>query len=154
MALSVPHLSTTWDRTLPNPASLLANGIESRRSSSLLQHHISSDQFLTPAVNESSRRNTVPCITRSENDRDHLYNEQEYLKHCQESSMSGESPTESSPECASPPETSSGYCLCIPDPKIPRPRNGWLNADKDCLSLKLTWPKLSFCTVKTNMPML
>ncbi|KAK5099981.1 slightly ste11-like protein [Lithohypha guttulata] len=40
--------------------------------------------------------------------------------------MSAESPTESSSEGTSPPETSSGYCLCVPDPKIPRPRNAFI----------------------------
>ncbi|KAK5100070.1 putative alpha-1,6-mannosyltransferase mnn11 [Exophiala xenobiotica] len=120
MALSVPPPQTTWDRTLPNPAALLSNGIDPRRSSSLLQHHISSDQFLAPAADESGRRSTLPCLPRPENDETI-----EELRQRQGSVMSGEEATESSSEGTSPPE-SSGFCLCVPEPKIPRPRNAFI----------------------------
>lgn len=153
MALSVPSY-TSRDRTLPNPAELLPNGIDPRRSLSLLQHHIASlstDQFAIPPTADSTRRNTVTDLGSSEPDRDA---EHIYMNERQDSIMSGDSPTESCSDGTSPPETSSGYCLCVPDPKIPRPRNGELNktpgARMRCL---LMWPKLSFFIAKTSMPM-
>lgn len=123
MALSIPPY-TSRDRTLPNPAELLPNGIDPRRSSSLLQHHIASlspDQFVIQATAGSARRNTVADLPTAEHDRDAGII---YRSERQDSIMSGESPTESCSDGTSPPETSSGYCLCAPDPKIPRPRNG------------------------------
>ncbi|KAK5949961.1 slightly ste11-like protein [Knufia fluminis] len=39
--------------------------------------------------------------------------------------MSGEEITDSSSEGTSPPEA-SGFCLCVPEPKIPRPRNAFI----------------------------
>ena len=120
MALSMPPPHTTWDRTLPNPASLLPSGVDSRRSSSLLQHRISTDHFLAPVCDESGRRNTVHCLPRPDNKKDH----EEYVRQCQEPAMSGEAAREASSEGTSPSESASEYCLCVPDPKIPRPRNG------------------------------
>lgn len=118
---------TSRDRTLPNPAELLPNGIDPRRSSSILRHHIASlspDQFAILPTTDSTRRNTVANFPNSEHDRD---TEHVYMIERQDSIMSGESPAESCSEGASPPETSSEYCLCAPDPKIPRPRNGESN---------------------------
>jgi len=149
MALSVPPPQNTWDRTLPNPAALLSNGIHPRRSSSLLQHHISSDQFLAPAADESGRRSTLLCLPRPENDET-----REELRQRQASVMSGEETTESSSEGTSPPE-SSGFCLCVPEPKIPRPRNGKpSDAQRAAFVVTDSWSKLSYCTGNISTPRL
>lgn len=124
MALSLPAPPSAWDRTLPNPASLLPNGRDARRSSSLLQHHISSDQFSTPAAGESVIKSTFPYGSQCEHEAGHPDVEHEVLRQRQESIMSAESSAESVCEEIHTPDASAGYCLCIPDPKIPRPRNG------------------------------
>jgi len=148
MALSVPPPQNSWDRTLPNPAALLSNAIDPRRSSSLLQHHISSDHFLTPAANESGRRSTLPCLPRLENDET-----REVLRQRQHSVMSTEETTEtteSSSEGTSPAE-SSGLCLCVPEPKIPRPRNGKpRDVQKAAFVVTDRWSKRLFCIVSTS----
>lgn len=124
MALSATPPYTTFDRTLPKPIPLLPNGTDARRSSSLLQHHISSDQFLTPAADESGRRNTVPCLPRPGIEASNHQADDELVRHRQASVMSGGSNADCSSDDTSPPEGASGYCLCVRDPKIPRPRNG------------------------------
>ena len=148
MALSVP-LHTTRDRTLPNPAELLPNGIDPRRSSSLLQHHISSlstDKFANPNTPSSARRSSVADVIRPENEGGIT---DVYMRQRQDSIMSGESPTESSSDDTSPTEGSSGYCLCVPDPKIPRPRNGELYDNSFDFSL-LCWCDPSFYFVPSK----
>lgn len=153
MALSAPPPYSAFDRTLPKPSAMLPNATEARRSSSLLQHHISSGQFLAPVSDESGRRSTVSCLPRLALERETVHTEYELVNHRQASIMSAESPTESSSEGTSPPETSSGYCLCVPDPKIPRPRNGKF-CGSSTLSLLLTWSKLLFSTARASMPRL
>lgn len=130
MALSVPHPPhTTWDRTLPNPAALLPNGAEPRRTSSLLQHHISSNHFTTPAADETGRHTTVPYIAplnEIDKTRAQVHGEQSFTRQRQDSAMSEDSITDISSEGTGPTENPPGYCLCVPEPKIPRPRNGKL----------------------------
>lgn len=126
MALSVHSSShATWDRTLPNPAALRPNGAEPRRSSSLLQHHISSAQFMTPAADESGRHASVPYTSpmkASEKEQDQ--EEHPRVRQRQDSAISDDSMTDFSSEEPGPAENPPGYCLCVPEPKIPRPRNG------------------------------
>lgn len=153
MALSANAPYTTFDRTLPKPIPLLPNGTDARRSSSLLQHHISSDQFLTPAADESGRRNTVLCLPRLGLEAEKHPADHELVRQRQVSIMSGGSNADSSSDDTSPAEGPSGYCLCVRDPKIPRPRNGELRG-KYPLSLSLTWSELSFYTASLNMPKL
>ena len=132
MALSVPHPPhTTWDRTLPNPAALLPNGAEPRRTSSLLQHRISSDPFMAPAADETGRHTNVPYIAPlNEIDKVQaqvqVHGEQGFARQRQDSAMSEDSITDVSSESTGPTENPPGYCLCVPEPKIPRPRNGEL----------------------------
>lgn len=126
MALSVHPTHATWDRTLPNPAALLPNGAEPRKSSSLLQHHISSDQFLTPAADETARHALVHYDSPMKGiEKDQVRSEQSYIRQRQGSAISEDSMTDISSEDTVPTENPApGYCLCVPEPKIPRPRNG------------------------------
>lgn len=129
MALSVhPPPHATWDRTLPNPATLLPNGAEPRRSSSLLQHHIFSDQFMTPAADEAGRHAAIKYDSPMKGaNKDTAHDDQAYIRQRQDSAVSEDSMTDISSEDTAPVENTPGYCLCVPEPKIPRPRNGEFN---------------------------
>lgn len=145
MALSVPPPShTPWDRTLPNPAALMPTGAEVRRSSSLLQHHISSDQFTTPAADETGRGKHLPCIPPLNvlgKDRARAVDEEDG-KQRQGSNISEDSMTDISSEDLSPVGNPTGYCLCVPEPKIPRPRNGEFDPPNIRFRRALTCPSV------------
>ncbi len=137
--------SFSWDRVLPAPSALLnvnANDLLLRRSSSLLQHHLLPSKHLPESPRD--RRSTVPSIAYQVNTRINPINpiplraSQEFFTSGElatgpltrkraASLMADESETrETSPATThdSNPETTNQFCLCQPDPKIPRPRNG------------------------------
>jgi HMG box factor, other len=145
MTASIPNHSLPWDRVLPAPHALLnghANDLLHRRNSSLLQHHLVSSKDLLDGSKD--RRSTVPSIS---------YHVEPIItpipsiqpRGSQDSSASDQSvqgpltrkraaplmAVESSTREPSPAttqdsvsEASNQFCLCQPDPKIPRPRNG------------------------------
>lgn len=128
MAVSVHPSNVTWYRTLPNPAAHLRNGAEPRRSSSLLQHHISSHEFTTPAADETGKHAAISYSPpMNEAQKVQSDGEQAYSRQRQHSAVSEDSMTEFSSEDTGPIENPPGYCLCTPEPKIPRPRNGEFN---------------------------
>lgn len=145
MTTPMPDHSFSWDRVLPAPSALLngnANDILPRRSSSLLQHHLFSSKHLPESPRD--RRSTVPSIAYQVNTRinpippipfgaSHDFSSSGELetgsltRKRAASLMADESETrETSPATThdSNPETTNQFCLCQPDPKIPRPRNG------------------------------
>lgn len=106
----------SWDRTLPDPASL-TNGIvrNPRRSSSLSAHQINSTRFLAPVIADLEKRNELPPIAAVSDERRD--------PDVQARSDSGMSDGEGS-DSPSPSDNPSGFCLCQPERKVPRPRNG------------------------------
>ena len=147
MSLSIPDDSISWNRILPKPTALLHDHFNDpfpRRNSSLLQHHITSDTFLKAVSDDSpGRRITVPSISYSATPKSEppiqcllnnsadsastLYaNEGQVGRKRNGSLMENESePRDPSPLTQHPSEEAGNqFCLCQPDPKIPRPRNG------------------------------
>lgn len=141
----MPNHSLSWDRVLPAPHALLngnANDLLPRRSSSLLQHHLFSSEDLLECPKD--RRSTVPSISYHVDptinpisqftQRDSLDSSASdqpapgpLTRKRAASLMADESTTrEASPAATqdSISETTNQFCLCQPDPKIPRPRNG------------------------------
>ena len=145
MTLSMPDPSISWDRTLPRLSAFLQNishdPFATSRGSSLLQHHIVSDRLSRDFIDSASRRSTVPCIAYQQGppdpqgvepvldprntvtgngaDAEHLTKKRPASHMAEETRSSEASP--SSPSAA---EGANQFCLCQPDPKIPRPRNG------------------------------
>ena len=148
MTLFMPDPSSSWDRTLPKPSGILQNipaGTLARRSSSLLQHHLVSREPQEVLSSDVGRRSTVPCISYHERRSSvpegaqmrtvdsssgepasyqsaplGTLTRKRDASHMADESLSG-------PESPSSPITGDGakeFCLCQPDPKIPRPRNG------------------------------
>ena len=144
MSVSIPHSSSPWDRVLPRPVTslhdLMSGGFPSR-SSSLLQHHITSDRSTREHSDDSvTRRSTVPSIAYHEpaltfqrdgrslgeqdcvglvDSSDGMVTRKRAASH-----MDGD-PREPSPLSQSSHEASAEqFCLCRPESKIPRPRNG------------------------------
>lgn len=126
MALSTSKAPSAWDRTLPIPPGLHSRDVQDvRRNSSLLQHHISSDQLLSPAAHDAKRRSIIAYSSSApKHEQDKLTGEDDRSTRRSVSVMSSESMTTSSSDGLASHELSSGYCLCKPDPHVPRPRNG------------------------------
>lgn len=141
----MPNPSLSWDRVLPAPHALLngnVNDLHPRRSSSLLQHHLFSSKDLLESPKD--RRSTVPSISYQV-DPKITPNPRIPPRGSLDSSASDQSATgpltrkpaallmaddsktrETSPATTqdSNSEATNQFCLCQPDPKIPRPRNG------------------------------
>ncbi|KAF7511998.1 hypothetical protein GJ744_002711 [Endocarpon pusillum] len=139
----------SWDRVLPAPSALLnanAKDLLPTRSSSLLQHHLFSPKHLPQPESPRDRRSTVPSIAYQVNTRINPIPSIP-LRAPQDLSASGEraigsvtrkraaslmadepEARETSPATThdSNPETTNQFCLCQPDPKIPRPRNAFI----------------------------
>lgn len=146
MTASRPNPSLSWDRVLPAPDALLngsSKDVLPRRSSSLLQHHLFSSKDRLEG--QKDRRSTVPSISYQVDSRtspvppippprcplDISHPTQlatgALTRKRAASLMADEStPRETSPAATqgSIPESTNQFCLCQPDPKIPRPRNG------------------------------
>jgi HMG box factor len=149
MTLSMPDPSSAWDRTLPKPDAILqslSEGTFARRGSSLLQHHLVTRSLSQDILEgDLGRRSTVPCISYHERrpsvvngGRTRMINSIPYdpsllpppvlgplTRKRNASDMAEESLTGSkSPTSPIAGEGVKEFCLCQPDPKIPRPRNG------------------------------
>jgi len=151
MTASMPKPSLSWDRVLPAPHALLngnADEILPRRSSSLLQHHLFSSKDLLDSSRD--RRSTVPSIAYQVNPSNSTVCPalslaaqdfpvaRDFSAASQPASgpltrkraatlMADEAKSrETSPATThdSISEATNQFCLCQPDPKIPRPRNG------------------------------
>lgn len=144
MTLSVSSHSSLWDRTLPMPmpTTQLVLDRYPRRNFSLLQHHITSNQGLDVGQTEPGyiRRNTVSCIplTQTLSNRPQSRDAVDGHVAISETSdslgpisrkrnasvMSTETASRSTSPSSTSPTEGSQFCLCQPEPKIPRPRNG------------------------------
>src|SRR2546421_3973593 len=143
MSISLPESFVSWYRVLPKPTALLhdhSNDPFLRRNSSPLQHHISSDKpFKAASDTVAERRITVPSIAYNDIPRPSvpvrspLRNSIVPIRgasadECPGTRKRTASLMEDSPrsrDLSPQPELSqSKFCLCQPDPKIPRPRNG------------------------------
>jgi hypothetical protein len=145
MTASMPKPSLSWNRVLPAPHALLNGNADdklSRRSSSLLQHHLFSSRDLVDSSRD--RRSTVPSISYQLNPSNSTISPapslaaQDFTTASQPVSgpltrkraaslMADEAKSrETSPATTheSISEATNQFCLCQPDPKIPRPRNG------------------------------
>jgi len=119
----MPDPPPSWDRILPKPLALQSNGPVDPfggRPSSLLQPPRERDRFL------SGRPNS--CRVQGVASGEHASNAPEIETLSRKRTVSvmageGSSPS-SSPNGTSPPKPAGWFCLCQPDPKIPRPRNG------------------------------
>ena len=143
MSISIPEPSISWYRVLPKPTALLHDHFNdpfSRRNSSLLQHHISSDNsFKAASDTTAGRRITVPSIAYSEPPRSSppshspvrtsivsigtAYADEGPVTRKRAASLM-EDDSQSRDQSPHNEEAGNQYCLCQPDPKIPRPRNG------------------------------
>lgn len=143
----MPDQSFSWNRVLPKPTALLYDHFNDpfgRRNSSLLQHHIIADKSSGTTSDDSvGRRITVPSIAysatpRSEAPIQYLVNHSSeptstiYTNDGPVSRKRNSSLMEDESESRDPSpltqnhseEAGNQFCLCQPDPKIPRPRNG------------------------------
>lgn len=143
MSISIPGPSISWYRVLPKPPALLHEHFNDpfpRRNSSLLQHHITSDKsFESVSDSIAGRRITVPSIAYSEIPRSSpridsparnsivsigsAYTGDAPVSRKRTASLMEDGPHSRDPSPHSE-EASNQFCLCQPDPKIPRPRNG------------------------------
>lgn len=149
MTLSMPDPSSAWARTLPKPDAILQNlpeGIFSRRGYSVSQHHLVT-RSLSPEILESDlgRRSTLPSISYHESHpsgvnvgQTRMIDSISYdpallpatalgpLTRKRDASDMAEDSHSGSKSPSSPiaGEGVKEFCLCQPDPKIPRPRNG------------------------------
>lgn len=144
MAISIHSPQSLWDRTLPKPSFLLPDVFHEaipRRTSSLLQHHVVGDSLPNADAaysDDYGRRSTVPYIPATRDlkqvafrapidDANIVYPEsQESLTKKRTSSVMSADDASIASSPASPTEGSNQFCLCQPEPKIPRPRNGRL----------------------------
>jgi HMG box factor len=149
MSISIPGPSIPWYRVLPKPPTLLHEHFNDpfpRRNSSLLQHHITSDKsFGSVSDSIAGRRITIPSIAYSEIPRPSPRIDSPVRNSTVSigSDYTGDAPvsrkrTASLMEDGRDPsphseETSNQFCLCQPDPKIPRPRNGTCSFPFICL---------------------
>ena len=168
MSLSVPEPSISWYRVLPKPTALLHDHFHdpfAAQNNSLLHHHIASHKSSKAPSNTSpGRRITVPSIAYSEipksslsihsPPRDSLVpignaytDECPVIRKRTASLMEGDV---QSPDRSSQKEQSGNqFCLCQPDPKIPRPRNGMCFCL--CLAIQLLHAKCGLVRQKICM---
>ena len=151
MTASMPSRSSSfWNRVLPAPPALLdgRNATESfpRRSCSLFPPQLSSPSNHEPQDSKERRStisnasngrrtsiaNVTPCVESSfrlldTSSRSEQRNTADFNRKRAASLMAADSRSrESSPTISrkSVSSNSDHFCLCQPDPKIPRPRNG------------------------------
>ena len=148
MTLSTPDSSISWNRVLPKPSALLDDQLSDpfvRRNSSILQQNLTWDKFPRERVEISSgRRSTVPSICyrgtpasippdqsspREPKNSPESPDEGPLTRKRTASLMEDKSNRSSSAAIEQIGEPASHFCLCQPDPKIPRPRNGTSSTD-------------------------
>jgi hypothetical protein len=162
MSLSIPEPSISWYRVLPKPTALLHDHFHDPfaiQNSSLLQHHITSHKHSkAPSNTSSERRITVPSIAYSEIPksspsirsplRDSLvsignaYTDEGPVTRKRTASLM-EGDVQSPDRSSHKEESGHQFCLCQPDPKIPRPRNGMCFCL--CLAIQLLHAKCGSC---------
>ena len=149
MTLSISNQPSPWHRTthLPKRPSLLSDATidpfsqRVTRSASLFEHHIVRSPLEHPHLEDNGRRSTVPYLPHLvdgqhlqppppppqvlihpsiEDPHDPLNRKRKASDMAEKEESGSSSPNSTGP----PPEAGSGYCLCQPEPKIPRPRNG------------------------------
>ena len=143
MSISIPDPTISWYRVLPKPLALRNDHFNdpfSKCNSSLLQHHITSDKSLTAASDiTAGRRITVPSIAYTEipssSSPSHspartsivsigsAYTDEGQVARKRAASLM-EDNSQSRDQSPQNEDSANQYCLCQPDPKIPRPRNG------------------------------
>lgn len=136
--------SISWNRVLPKPPALYhLDDSPDRRSLPLFQHHIVPiGEPTRPPDPTRDRRNTIhglspghrPSSSPTISSFYRAYPVQVHddliicpvtRKRAASLMADGSSPREGSPESEnSNPEPTNQFCLCQPEPKIPRPRNG------------------------------
>lgn len=147
MTLSISDQPSQWRRLSDNPKrlSLLSDATidpfpqRVTRSASLLEHHIVRDSPLDHSRSaDDGRRSTVPFLPYRASPRgpephplhDHPYHEHDLeeaydLSRKRKASIMADQPSgSSSPASVGQPDGQTQFCLCQPEPKIPRPRNG------------------------------
>ena len=147
MTLSISDQPSQWRRLSDNPKrlSLLSDATidpfpqRVTRSASLLEHHIVRDTPLDQArVADDGRRSTVPFLPYRASplgaDLHHSHGHPHYepdfeeaydLSRKRKASIMADQPSgSSSPASVGQPDGQTQFCLCQPEPKIPRPRNG------------------------------
>lgn len=160
MTLSISDQPSQWRRVTDSKRlSLLSDATidpfpqRVTRSASLLDHHIVSDSQLNPFRRpEYGRRDTVPFLPfrpspLAHNERrpppDPIYVPDDYedldeLNRKRSFSDMADQPSgSSSPASVGQVDGQTQFCLCQPEPKIPRPRNGE----------QITSPTLLHCTL-------
>lgn len=133
--------SISWNRVLPRPPGFYhLDDHSGEQSHSLFPHHlVSIGEPTNPSSIRQDRRNTIHNATTRDRPpiapffRAYPINAYSDLlpgpltrKRAASLMAEGSSPREASPASTSNsnPEITSQFCLCQPDPKIPRPRNG------------------------------
>ena len=141
MTLSISNEPSPWHRTtthLPKPkrASLLSDATidpfpqRVTRSASLLEHHIVRGPYEPTQPEENGRRRSLAYLPEHRLPPPGLVLpsiEDPYDpsgRKRKASDMSEKEDGSSSPNSTGQPPEAQGYCLCQPEPKIPRPRNG------------------------------
>jgi len=150
MTLSMPEHPALWERTLPKPTALLSGaGHEhfARRGSSFLPCQASSATYVDNGLIElNGRRSTVPYVSfRSRSRGSPQLGQGSVVEEKQLDVQAETGPSllirkrtasimaeehasnSSSPTSTSATESANHYCLCQPEAKIPRPRNGESN---------------------------
>lgn len=140
MTLSISDQTPPWHRlsSYPKRLSLLTDATidpfpsSCPRSASLLEHHIVRDRNVDrlQPVQENVRRSTAPFIPRRISQLNtvlsHPNGSRDIQKRKRSVDMMDDPDTESpsSPTSIGHGDGTSQFCLCQPEPKIPRPRNG------------------------------
>ena len=172
MTLSISDQPSQWRRLSDHPKrlSLLSDATidpfpqRVTRSASLLEHHIVRDSPLdNTGRGDDGRRSTVPFLPyrasplgpELHHAHDPYYHvdeleEQHELSRKRNASMMADQPSgSSSPASVGQQDGQTQFCLCQPEPKIPRPRNGEHTIIRTLVP-RLTRPKLSFFIANIN----
>ena len=152
---SISNQPSPWHRTtthLPKRASLLSDATidpfpqRVTRSASLLEHHIVRGPLEHQLPENNDRRSTLPYLPHHFDSQpqppppilvhpsiEDPYDTLNRKRKAPDMADKEDSEPSSPISTGQPPEAGSGYCLCQPEPKIPRPRNG-----KSCHSIHET----------------
>ncbi len=148
MTLSISNEPSPWHRTtthLPKRASLMSDATidpfpqRVTRSASLLEHHIVRGPLEHSGAEENGRRSSVPYLPHHLDSQfapppppqnlihpsvEDPYDPLHRKRKISDMAEREETDTSSPISTGQGPDAGTGYCLCQPEPKIPRPRNG------------------------------